>query len=183
MSDTTVPTKEQALELMKLSMPPFEQFLEHCSALKSECEKAGALTPERIALFDQYKDALLAQRSTYEDAIAELICQSMTTEEVQLLHTFFTGPMFQALQKAQDLGGQVADIGMTWQTQTLESCKETWQMIVENVGEWQMKNMPGTQVNLPDAPGDASQWKRIDATAQASEYIPAGTTDEPPPTA
>ncbi len=163
------PTKEKAFELMKLAMPPFAQFLEHGNALKGECEKAGELTPERAALFQQYANALEAGRASYEDEIAKFICEQATAEEVDTLIAFFASPAHRVVEKFLTLGTTVNAIGTAWQTKVLESCPDTWQMIVEQVGLWQEKNTPETcEVTIPESP-DAMR-AAIEERKQAEEF-------------
>ncbi len=184
MSDTTDstttperPTKDAALQLMQLSMPPFDNFLAHCASLKAECEKANALTPERAALFDLYRDALLAARTEYEDAIAEVICTQFTAEETVLLITFYTGPMHKVVEKALGLGVTVSNIGTEWQTKILERCPDVWKMLIENVAEWQDKNTPeGWETVTPDSPGNDG-WHKFEGKS-AEEFVPPAPEEE-----
>lgn len=179
----TEPTRDQAFELMKISMPPFEMFLEHCAALKSECETAGDLSDEKAALFDQYRDALVHARDEYESSIARLICEQFTADEVSALIDFYKSPVFKVVEKALALGPVVANVGVAWRTKVLESCPDTWKMLIENVAAWQEKNLPeGSRVATPNKPGEipgADGWERIDDQPQAAEeFIPVAAEEE-----
>lgn len=174
------PTITEARELMRLSMPPFEQFLEHCAELKAECEKANDLTPEKATLFDQYRDALIAARGDYEDQIAGVICEHFAAEEVSALIDFYTGPVFKIVEKALGLGAIVANIGTTWRTKVLEQCPDVWKMLIENVAQWQARNLPeGSTVKTPASPNEAEGWARLDDQPQpAEEFIPVAPEEE-----
>ena len=177
-------TRGQAHELMRQSMPPFERFLEHCTALKSECEKAGELTAERAALFDAYRDQLIARRSVYEERVADNICQHFTGDEVDLLTSFYGSAMHRAVEKALGLSTVINNLGTLWQTEVLESCPDTWKMIMDNVGEWQRKNTPeDCDVVTPEAPPDRGAWRRVNlhvvgAAKPDEEYVPAAPQEE-----
>jgi hypothetical protein len=150
---TERPTKVKSLALMQLAMPPFENFLEHGDALRGEAEKAGVLTDDKAALFDEYRNALLTSRSEYEDQISALICEQFSEEEVDLLISFYSGPMSKVVDKAFQLASVVDGIGTAWRTKVLERCPDTWKMMMEGVGEWSKKNMPESwDVNIPDSP-------------------------------
>lgn len=177
------PSKSAVLTLMAASMPPFEKFLEHATALKGECEKANALTAERAANFDQYSAALLADRENYEDHVANIICENFTAEEVDLLIAFYASPTCKAVEKALGLGAVISNLGTQWQTQVLERCPNTWQMLMADAGEWQAKNTPeGSEVIVADVPPSASNWKRVEFASEAAkpaeEYVPNAPTEE-----
>lgn len=165
---------DHALDLMHLSMPTFEKFLEHATELRSECDKAGAMTPERAMLFDQYRDALIGARKEYEDLIAAFICDKFTDDEIDALIGFYSGPLHKTVEKALGLGAVVNNIGTAWQTKVLERCPDTWKMLMENIGEWQEKNTPSnSEVIIPDAPPGREGWKRINLKSiPAEEYDP-----------
>ena len=181
MSDTTTrPSKDKALLLMSSSMPPFEKFLEHCSALQEECEKAGALTPERTDLFAQYREALIAARAEYEDLIANFVCDNFSDDEIALLVAFYDSPTHKVVEKALGLSADINNIGTAWQTKVLERCPEVWKMLMDNVGEWQEKNMPkDTEISIPDAPPARDGWKRVEpAPMAAEEFVPSAAVEE-----
>lgn len=167
-------------QLMHLAMPSFEHFLEHSMALKTECEKAGALTTENAALFDKYRQALLDARGEYDAAIAKFIGEQFTSEEVDLLVTFYGSPTRAAVEKALGLSPLVNNIGTAWTTRVLESCPDVWKMIMDSVANWQRKNQPeDAALHVPDAPPNR-EWKRVptlkvvDAPKQAEEFVPNG---------
>ncbi len=177
------PTVTAAKSLMSASMPPFEKFLEHATALKGECEKAGALTPERAANFDAYTAALLADRDEYENRVAATICEHFTAEEVDLLIAFYASPAHKAVEKALGLGPIINNLGTQWQTETLERCPDAWQMLMNDAGTWQAKNSPeGSEVIVADVPPSASAWKKVDLSPGgakvAEEFVPSAPTEE-----
>lgn len=177
------PSAEAVKSLMQISMPPFEKFLEHTMVLRHECEKAGKLTPERAAKFNQYEAALLGARGEYEDQIADLICDNFTAEEVDALLVFFNGPAFVALQKSQNLAAVVMNIGTVWRTRVNERCPDFWSMIMHDAGEWQQINSPeGSEVIVADVPPSASGWKKIEMTPGsakvAEEFVPGAPEEE-----
>lgn len=182
-------TDNPARKLMQLAMPPFEQFLEHCAALRNECEKAEALNDERAKLFDEYKAALISARPEYEADIEKFISEQFTAEEIDQLITFFDGPLHKLVEKSLSLSPLVSNIGTGWTTRVLESCPDVWQMLVQDVGAWQDKNTPkGSKVMLPSLPGGwnpvekpAEELVLPDASAEEAEL--AKMRDEAPPAA
>lgn len=176
------PSKSAAQALMSASMPSFEKFLEHATVLKSECEKAGALTPERANNFDQYTTALVHAREEYESRVADVIIENFTAEEVNLLIAFYASPTCKAVEKALGLSAVVNNLGTQWMTQVLERCPDAWQMLMSDAGEWQAKNTPeGSEVIVADVPPSASNWKRVDLASvakPAEEYVPGAPTEE-----
>ncbi|MES2179857.1 MAG: hypothetical protein V4550_18495 [Gemmatimonadota bacterium] len=129
-------------------------------------------------MFDEYEKALLVGQSDYENQIADLICAELDADEVESLIEFFNGPAFKALTKSQALGGRVAEIGSNWQTRVLESCPDTWQMLVEHVGAWQEKNSPeGSTTILPESP-NGNGWKRVSDIGKPAEELVMDTATE-----
>lgn len=174
------PFKEKALQLMTLALPPFEAFLEHGDILRTECDKAGELTPENAKAFDDYRNMLISKRDEYEDEIAELICEESTAEDVDLLIEFYKGSStFKAVEKMLALGTKVDGIGTAWRTRQLENCPDTWKMLIDRAGLWVQKNTPaGTQVIVP--PNKAAEQAMLrdgDPLMPAQEFDPATITE------
>lgn len=180
MTEMSTETKARVLDLMHMSMPSFETFLEHTTTLKSECEKAGAMTPEREVLFTQYREALVAARGEYDDVIATFIGEHFATDEIETLIAFYSSPTFKVVEKALGLGATINNLSTAWQTKVLERCPDVWKMLVENIGEWQKVNTPeDSEVTIPDAPPSNGGWKRIDLkSVPAEEYIPTASAEE-----
>jgi len=182
--DPVVESTQQASDtdieaLMTLSMPPFENFLAHCAALKEECDKAGELNNERARLFDEYRDALLAARGEYEDLIKKIIREQLDADTVKMLVSFYSGPMHKAVERAIGLGPVVNNIGTVWTTKVLERCPDTWKMLVSNVGAWQQKNTPeGFETILPDGPPGTDGWKPVAVPTEAEEFVPPAPEEE-----
>lgn len=171
-------TKTAARRLMSLSMPPFAQFLDHTAVLRDECEKAGDLTPENAAAFDEWRNAMLAAREEYESAIENVIVENFSLDEVRALIEFFEGPAFALLQKSQSLGGTVAEIATEWRTRVLERCPAAHALLLGKAVEWQEKNQPANWRTVSKEQMSSENWKSVDAPRQAEEFSPHLSEEE-----
>lgn len=173
------PSRELITKLMDLAMPPFEQFVAHVANLKNECDKAGELTEENRRLFEEYEQALLSGRGEYENTIAKLVSENFTAEEVAVAKLFFESPFAKVMNKFFAFGAEVSNASTAWTTKVLESCPDTWKMLMENVGKWQRKNTPESwETKIPESPPGSDGWSEVAAAPAPAEELSVGNLAE-----